>query len=115
MKLVTLSLTMVLALGGCMEVTNSGVGTAANGDPVSGSMTYNSAGTAGTFKLTNLNGRICTGNATFSSADVSTFPLQCDSGISGTAISTINRFGHQQTISFKLSNGETGSVTLGRV
>lgn len=110
-----LGFTAILAVAGCMKATNSGVGTASGGDPVTGSMTYNEMGTKGDFTLTNLNGRECEGQASFTSADVSQFSLSCNDGLTGKAISTINRFAHQQTISYRLSNGETGSVTLGKV
>ncbi len=79
----------ILGVAGCMEVTNSGVGTASGGDPLSGSMTYNAAGTAGEFTLTSLNGRQCQGSVTFSSADVSKFPLSCNDGLTGEAIESV--------------------------
>jgi dipeptide/tripeptide permease len=104
-----------LALHGCMEVTNSGVGNSSSGDPLSGSMTYNAAGTAGRFVLTNISGQTCEGNVEFTAADVANFPITCNDGVTGNAISTINRFSSQQTISYRLSNGETGSVTLGKI
>ncbi|NHM17651.1 hypothetical protein G0Q03_02945 [Epibacterium mobile] len=98
-----------------MSATNSGSGNTSSGEPVSGSLELNSMGTAGTFKLQNLSGRTCTGIVEFDSGDVHSFPIQCNNGEIGTAMSTINRFSSQQTISYKLNSGEAGAVVLGQV
>jgi hypothetical protein len=100
-------------LAGCMEVTNSGAGTTNGAEPVSGSLQLNDMATAGVFTLRNLDGRTCTGSVQFDASDVHTFPLECSDGTKGSAMSTINRFDSQQTISYKLNDGETGSVVLG--
>lgn len=102
-----------ITLAGCMQVTNSGAGINSKSEPVSGSLQLNEMATAGTVTLRNLDGRTCTGHVQFDASDVHTFPIECSNGLKGNAMSTINRFNSQQTISYKLSNGETGSVVLG--
>lgn len=72
-------------------------------------------GTGGAFTLTDVSGLRCVGTATFDRSDTSSFPLECSDGRTGNALSTINRFASQQTISYQLSDGETGSITLGAV
>lgn len=112
-KLTVICAATGLALSACVQVTNSGAGTNNRAEPVSGSLQLNEMATAGVFTLQNLDGRTCTGNVKFDASDVHTFPIACSDGATGTAMSTINRFDSQQTISYKLANGETGSVVLG--
>lgn len=113
LKLTAACLVGGLVLGGCMQVTNSGAGSTNRAEPISGSLQLNEMATAGVFTLQNLDGRTCTGNVQFDTSDVHTFPIRCSDGISGTAMSTINRFNSQQTISYKLASGESGSIVLG--
>ena len=103
----------VLLVSACVSVTNSGAGNTSSGEPLSGSLELNPMGTAGTFVLQNLRGRACSGVVSFDSSDVHSFPIQCNDGSSGMAMSTINRFSSQQTISYRLTTGETVSVMLG--
>ncbi|GHH05881.1 hypothetical protein GCM10010961_44820 [Pseudodonghicola xiamenensis] len=115
MRAFGVALVGLISLTACTQVTNSGAGTNSKNEPISGSLTYNEMGTGGTFVLRGLAGYECTGTAVFDRTDTSTFPLTCTDGRSGTAMSTINRFASQQTISYRLSNGETGSVALGQI
>lgn len=115
MKPLLLALGATAILSGCMTVTNSGAGNTSTGEPLSGTMEYNELGTAGKFQLADLKGRLCTGNVQFAGGDIDQFPITCNDGTSGNAISTINRFSSQQTVSYRLQTGETGSIALGRI
>lgn len=95
-----------------IRYTNSGAGNN-RAEQISGSLQSNEMATAGIFTLRNRDGRACTGNFQFDASDVNTFPISCSDGTTSTAMSTINRFNSQQTISYKLISGESGSILLG--
>lgn len=100
-------------LSGCMSTSMGGAGNTSGGTPISGELVLDAAGVNGNFILRKPAGRTCTGNVTFDSGSAHDFPLTCDDGTTGQAIATINRFGSQMTISYRLDDGEEGSIVTG--
>jgi hypothetical protein len=108
--------TMLVALSAC-EATRGGGGMMTDGEPIIGEL-FLSGGTQG-IKVTSVDGWSCTGTLTPAQArdavaSVFQVPLSCTNSASGNALVSIDRLTGDADINFRLSNGKSGSVQIGR-
>lgn len=113
-------LAAALSMGACAiqpSLNEAGVGQNTRGEPVTGLFVF-----SGQTKIFNISIDSPKGWSCRSTFEQSTpaqprrqEPLICNDGRSGTAIYTINRDQGQIVASFRLTDGESGQVTFGRL
>lgn len=106
----------LFALTAC-EATRGGGGQMTDGSPVVGEI-FLRDGNYG-INVTSVDGWTCTGTFTDEQArsnvdSVFPVPITCTNGLTGNALVSIDRATADTDIAFRLSNGRSGSVQIGR-
>lgn len=104
-----------LLLSACSTVF-SGVGETTTGAPVSGQFIVTPSAGGATFAISFLaaNQTSCSGQVVRTGAQlVSSFPVTCADGRTGTASFTSDFINARDTLIYRLNNGENGRVTFG--
>lgn len=108
---------MAMALAACEPFATGGAGQTSDGQPVSGSYTFDPADRMITVQILSPAGWSCqsrferTGDPSVVTRSV---PLTCDDGRTGTIVLTLNQFQEQVVGSFQIRGGASGQVTFGQ-
>jgi len=117
MRLFLISVLSLFVVSAC-SVPMGGQGHTKSGVPLSAEATLG-ADKNNTVTITSLDGWSCTGSYTAdSNSAVRNFPMSCSNGASGNALLSVNAPTaelslQRASLSFKLNNGESGTVEFG--
>ena len=114
-KIIALSApALLLALSACAQQT-AGAGQTSDGRPLSGHVSFTPVDQMWDVDVVSPAGWTCNTNFEGGGGRVITSqPLECDDGRSGTITLTLNQIQNQMVGSFELEDGESGQVTFGR-
>lgn len=108
------ALPAIALIAGCVQSTG-GAGTTSKNEPVAAQAVADASSGRTRIELISPGRWTCSGD--YSRADVRgsihTVPIRCLNGMRGQIVLSANQFQQQVTASFRLSNGESGTVTFG--